>query len=138
MPVNPEVDISGFLNSKTFGDLTLTEGTNLFRGHPEDDGGVASTAAFVRVAPGGVPPTPYLQGASGPDWWEPVVQVFLRYDGSRTKARNAARDLNQTLHKASITGYTFVLANQSEPDDPVPDARDRLTYVLEFRLGYKE
>ena len=125
-----EVDIPAFLTTKSAGTLTMTSGTNLFAGHPDDDdsAGIPDQAVFCRVE-GGNPPVPYFGGPTGSDYNSVTLSVYLRWTkAGRGAGRTAAVALNKLLHKGVVAGYVQILAHQSSPVELMVDGQERHTW----------
>lgn len=139
MPNEVEVDIPAYLTGQTVGTLTMTSGTNLFAGHPDDDAdaGIPDIAVFCRVE-GGNPPSPYFGGASADDWNMVTLAIYVRWTkAGRGAGRAAAEALNKLMHKGAVSGYTMVMAMQSSPLELEKDGKERHTWKMSYRVEWR-
>lgn len=115
--------------------LGLTAGTNLFRGTMRPvAAGVPALAVFVAET-GGPPPVPYIDAAVNGDTWHFDVQVMIRGNRETTAAaRTLARNIRNSLHRATITGYLSVVAQQSAPTPLGFDESERPLFSVNVRL----
>lgn len=135
----PPEDVAAFLNSKIAGARTLALGTNLFASEPivgdVGDPSMPLEAVFV-WSTAGFPPIPYM-GVSRSVFY-PRVQVRVRTKnkaaGARQEGRVAARGIIGLLHRASISGYASILANESEPIHLGQGTHGGFEYGLNFDL----
>jgi hypothetical protein len=132
MTQNPETDVAAFLAGAGLG---LTLGTNLFKGGVLAQGlGVPAEAVFVEAQGGGERPEPYL-GAG--DMWPTEVEITVRGPaGNRATAHATARTLLETLHRATISGYVMVLAEEGEPEHMEADEAQCHEYTFSIILQW--
>jgi hypothetical protein len=117
MANDPEIDLAAYLNGKTGSQsaVTLAEGTNLFTGPVRPvETGMPAEAVFV-LNGGGPPAMPYFSSPISDR--QSGVQVRVRSNpGDYAGGSELARDLFALVHEAPLSGYTYVLARQSEPN----------------------
>jgi len=97
----------------SIGGAVAAKGTNLFHGPESPPVGslIPQNAVFI-IATGGPAAQPYL-GISQ-DYREVFVQVTVR-DKTHSQGLATARACYAALHRASLSGYVSVLAQQAEP-----------------------
>lgn len=132
------MDVAAYLLtlSLTYEGVALALGTNLFRGEVQAVGnGVPPAAVFVQALPG-TPPEAFLGAASTE--WEAEVEITVRSNpGQREDARAFARGLLARLHCAAITGYTRVVAEDSEPEWQEQDEAECHEYVFSITVEWE-
>jgi hypothetical protein len=134
---DPQVDVAAYIITLglSYEGVALALGTNLFRGEVQAVGnGVPSAAIFVQALTGD-PPEGFL-GAE--DEWTVEVEVTVRSNpGQREDARAFARGLLARLHRAPITGYTLVVAEDSEPEWVEADESDCHEYTFSITVEWE-
>jgi len=115
--------------------LSLTVGTNLFRGPVRPvSAGVPAKAVFC-LATGGGAPQPYLDAATYGDTWFFDVQVRIRGERQAfATTRTLARAIRNALHRADISGYLSALSIESEPTFLGFDGSERPEFSTNVRL----
>lgn len=121
--------------SLTYASVAVALGTNLFRGEVQAVGnGVPAAAVFVQALSG--PPPEAFLGAM--DEWEAEVEVTVRSaPGEREQARTFARGLLARLNRATISGYTRVVSEDTEPEWLERDEGDMHEYVFSITLEWE-
>ncbi len=137
---NPAEDVVAFMDGETVNARVLAAGTNLFACEPRvgPDDTYPLRCVFVWEASGPAP-MPYL-GVSRSVWY-PRVQVRVRGDGaadSMQEGRLTARAVIALLHRAQISGYVSVLANESAPIPLGEGKHGAYEFGLNFDLIFGE
>jgi hypothetical protein len=133
-PVQPDLDVANFLAGSGLG---LTLGTNLFVGsiRPASSSGpsMPPQAVFVISTPGPAPLT--FKGAGQGSLSMGMIQVRLRSQPNDfLTAQTLSRQIRDTLHRATIAGYVYVVARQSEPQYLGQDQQGNEEFSLNFDL----
>jgi len=114
---DPQVDVAAYIVTLglTYAGASLALATNVFRGEVQAVGnGTPSAAVFVQALQGD-PPQAFL-GAGTTEWAAEVEITVRSAPGEREAARAFARGLLARLHCAAISGYTRVVAEDTEPE----------------------
>lgn len=96
------------------GGLSLTEGTNLFRGPPRDGDGFAANSVFA-TATGGPAPVDYIDGGSGASLKTKTCLVTIRNESFET-GEALAESCWEVLHKATYAGWVAFDVRESAPN----------------------
>ena len=132
MAKNPPKDVAVFLAAAGIG---LTLGTNIFHGPTKiPSAQVPKDAVFITGGSGASPDRSMSQAF---EIRMPIVHVLTRE--SRFEEGDAtARDVNDALQGASITGYLDVVALESEPNPVVTDSEGLHYWRQSFQLTYQQ
>ena len=133
----PWVTLTAQFTTQTEETTTLVAGTNLFRGFVREPQGSNITLPSVTVIEDGTGRMePYLE-SSGADWVQAPVTVYVF--GNRNNYSQTYTLANEVLllcHKASILGYTQILALQARPQK-IEDDEGRPIFSFTLSAEYK-
>lgn len=142
---NPAADLAtALVSASPVGGVTLvlapSSSCNVFIGPVQPTGsagGLVPARAIFFLTYGGPGPEPYMDGTAK-DWRESRVQVIVRSEQSdHSGGEGLARAVHHTLHRATISGYTFILA-LDEATYLKKDEQGCHLWALNFRCGRKD
>ena len=131
MPTPPQ-DIAAFLNTNV---AALTIGTNLFHGplkpHSSD---MPIDSTYCRAGAG---PEPFRTMGEVTEHRMAVVHIHSRY-GDWDAGDTVVRAIADTLRGATIAGYKWVAALQSEPPMAISDEQGYHHWDQSFKMVYEQ
>lgn len=117
--------------------LVYAAGGNLLIGpvRPYAEGVIPQLCVFV-LQSGGPPVSPYMGQAEG--WHVTPVQLTVRSEiGAYDQGHALARALHARLHLNTPAGYTYCLAQQSDPVYAGTDDQNSHRFTINLNLGHR-
>lgn len=115
-----------------------TAPSNIVKGPARDSDELTPNRLINVLATGGPPPMPFMGAAPNENDYIARVQVTVRsraedHDGGEALARG----VRAKLHLAVISGYVYVMAQESEPNYLGVDDRGLHRFSINFAMRYK-
>lgn len=98
--------------------IGLTLGANVFDGPEIPASGLVALKAVFCLTTGGAAPQAYMDGGASEERF-PKCQIMVRGTAGRgnfADGQTLARAVRTAVHRASISGYTDVFVQESEPN----------------------
>lgn len=133
MPTDIAGDMVTFLAAAGLG---LVADQNLHPGAARDGVGIDESSVFV-TARGGRPPDRSMSPATSTELRWPLAIVRVRHRVYVT-GYALARDINEAMKGAALSGYQDTQPQQSDPDYAGLDAEGRHTWAMGYALPYSQ